>query len=98
MALEPIGNSVGIEKLKEKLKKRFPNHNFDIPSEPDTRCKAPSMCKNNKIFYTDSEGNKYCGQRFKLQHPKISHSWEWSTCHALVEKKKEKDNAQELPF
>ena len=56
------------------------------------------MCKNNKIFYTDSEGNKYCGQKFKLQHPKISHSWEWSTCHALVEKKKEEDNAQELPF
>ena len=29
MALEPIGNSFAVEKLKEKLKKRFPEVDYD---------------------------------------------------------------------
>jgi hypothetical protein len=96
MALDPIGNSLKLDELKRKLKERFPEHNFDIPPEPDRRCKAPSMCKSNKIFYTDSEGNKYCGQKFKLQHDDNPYSWEWATCHALVSSADEQGKFKEM--
>ena len=98
MALEPIGNSVAVDKLKKRLKKQYPNHNFDVKQQPDTRCKAPSLCKSNKIFYTDKEGNRYCGQRFKLQHEDNPFSYEWKTCHALVKKAVVKNKQKEIPF
>ena len=60
MALEPIGNSVAVDKLKKRLKKKYPNHNFDVKQQPDTRCKAPSLCKSNKIFYLSNVVHGIC--------------------------------------
>ena len=45
------GISINVDKLKQKLQERYPNHNFDIPPEPDTTHKSPS-CLNNNQFYT----------------------------------------------
>ena len=97
MALEQAGFS-GIDKLKKKLQAKYPNHNFDIPPEPDTKQKSPPICLNNKIFYTDAEGNKYCGARYKeVQDDNIYH-WEYKVCHALVEKAKQGGKQGEIPF
>ena len=49
MALEPIGNSIAVDKLKKRLKKRYPNHNFDVKQQPDTRHKAPSLCEETRL-------------------------------------------------
>jgi len=98
MALESIGETFAVEKLKARLQEKFPNYNFDVPSEPDTKCKSAHYCKTNTIKYTDTEGNLYCGLRFKLQDDNNPYAWEWATCHALLEKKKVKNNDQELPF
>ena len=98
MALEPIGNSIAVEKLKNRLKKRFPNHNFDVKQQPDTRHKAPHLCKDNKIKYIDMEGNLFCGQRYKLQHEDNPFSYEWKTCHALIKKAVVKVEQKEIPF
>lgn len=84
MDLEPIGESVSMEQLKEKLKQRFPDYNFDKTPEPDRRHKAPSLCKVSIVNYYDTEGNMFCGQRYKLQDPNVSHRWEWATCNALI--------------
>jgi len=97
--LERAGQIFNVEKLKNKLKKRYPNHNFDIPPEPDTKCKASHLCKNkDKIKYTDSEGNLYCGQRYKLQDDLNPYKWEWRTCNALLQKKKQGGIQREIPF
>jgi|TARA_R100000005_G_C4962787_1_gene178807 hypothetical protein len=87
MDLEPIGESFNVKRLKDKLKKRYPNHNFDVPAEPDTQCKAPYLCnKSDKITYTDTEGNLYCGLRFKQSDKDDPYKWQWETCHALIRK------------
>jgi hypothetical protein len=96
MDLEPVSGSINVERLKEKLKKRFPNHNFDIPPEPDRKCKAAYLCNStDKIKYSDSEGNIFCGQRFKLTDKDNPYKWTWETCHAMLqsvdEQKKFKD-------
>ena len=96
MDLESVGSSINVERLKEKLKKRFPNHNFDIPPEPDRKCKAPYLCNSTgKLKYSDSEGNIFCGQRFKLTDKDDPYKWTWETCHAMLqsvdEQKKFKD-------
>jgi len=84
MALEPIGESYNVAKLKARLQKRFPNHNFDVPALPDTECKAPGLCKSNNIFYTDMEGNKYCGLIFtQVSKDNISQMTK-RTCNAMV--------------
>ena len=44
MALEDGGISINVDRLKAKLKERYPDYNFDIPPEPDTKHKAPSIC------------------------------------------------------
>tara|TARA_B100000214_G_C23832950_1_gene565088 strand:+ start:41 stop:337 length:297 start_codon:yes stop_codon:yes gene_type:complete len=98
MALEPIGNSIAVDKLKKRLKKRYPNHNFDVKQQPDTRHKAPSLCERNTINYRDVEGNLYCGQRYKLQHEDNPFSYEWRTCGALIKKAVVKDKQTEIPF
>lgn len=88
----------GIDKLKQRLKERYPNHNFDIPQEPDTKHKAPSICLNNDIFYTDVEGNKYCGARYKQVDENNPYQWTFRECHALVKKADQGGKQDEIPF
>tara|TARA_R100000700_G_C3133557_1_gene117806 strand:- start:282 stop:581 length:300 start_codon:yes stop_codon:yes gene_type:complete len=99
MSLESAGEIFSVKKLKEKLEKRYPNYNFDIPPEPDRKCKAPILCNNkDKVTYTDSEGNLYCGQRYKLVDERNQYKWEWRTCHALLREAKQGIKPSELPF
>ncbi len=95
MALEPIGESFAVEKLKATLRKKYPNHNFDVPAPPDRTHKAPYLCKDNKIKYIDLEGNLYCGNRYKLQDENNAYKWEWAVCHALIESVDEQKNKKE---
>jgi len=93
MALEEIGSSLNVERLKERLKKRFPDHNFDIPPEPDRTCKARAFCNSkDKPTYYDQEGNIYCGLRYKQADANDPYKWDWRECHALI---KEADKQKE---
>jgi|DEB0MinimDraft_6_1074348.scaffolds.fasta_scaffold07727_6 hypothetical protein len=86
MALENVGKSFDIDKFKKKLKDLYPEYNFDVPVAPDTKCKSPYFCDSkDKIKYSDTEGNLYCGLRYKLQDDKNPFKWEYATCHALIE-------------
>tara|TARA_Y100000361_G_scaffold21307_1_gene16618 strand:+ start:3254 stop:3559 length:306 start_codon:yes stop_codon:yes gene_type:complete len=100
VALEPIGESFAVDKLKTKLQKKYPNHNFDLPAPLDRKHKAPYLCKDNKIFYEDMEGNVFCGCRYKKQDDTNPYKWDWAVCHALVTSANEKqihtDNQKEM--
>ena len=85
MALEQAGESINIKKLKARLQKKFPDYNFDVPAPPDTKCKAPFYCEQNEIKYIDTEGNLFCGLKYKLTDEKNPFTWEWKVCHALLE-------------
>ena len=98
MALEEIEDSLNVEKLKDKLKQRFPNHNFDIPVEPDRKCKMNGLCPSDKIVYTDTKGDKYCGHRYKKTDEDDVYKWEYATCHALIQEKVVKYDTEEIPF
>ena len=98
MALEEIGNSLNVEKLKDKLKQRFPSHNFDIPVEPDRKCKMNGLCPSDKIAYTDTKGDKYCGHRYKKTDEDDVYKWEYATCHALIQEKVVRYDTKEIPF
>jgi|TARA_A100001201_G_scaffold125507_1_gene109838 hypothetical protein len=98
VALEPIGNG-GIDKLLEKLRVRYPSHDFSLPPKPDTKCKQEYECK--KLFnvtYSDQEGNIYCGRQYKKTSEDNPYMWEYRECHALLQKATPKDNRRELPF
>lgn len=98
MALEEVGKSLNVEKLKRKLKERYPDYNFDISPEPDTKHKSHHDCMSNKIFYTDTQGNKYCGARYKEVSEDNLYKWEYKVCHALVQKAKQGGEQDEIPF
>jgi len=98
MALEDQGISINVEKLKKKLQERYPEYNFDVPAPPDTTCKARAFCKANRIMYTDTEGNLFCGQRYKQVDEDNPYKWEWMTCHALVKQADQGGNQDEIPF
>jgi len=95
MALEPIGESFNVAKLRARLQKRFPDYNFDVPAPPDTTCKAPALCKNNTIYYTDSNGERYCGLSFiQVADENISKTTR-RTCNALIQKVNLQDLARD---
>jgi|TARA_R110000796_G_scaffold215995_2_gene332056 hypothetical protein len=98
MALEQAGSNLG--KIISRLKEKYPNHNFDIPPAPDTKCKSSFNCKGiNNITYYDQEGNVYCGRRYKLVADESKPwSWEYRECHALLDKKLQGVKTDELPF
>jgi hypothetical protein len=99
MTLEQAGG-VNLNKLIKKIKDRYPDYNFDIPPAPDRTHKAPYLCKDNKIFYEDMEGNVFCGNRYKKQDNSNPYKWEYTVCHALVTSANEKqittDNQKEM--
>ena len=44
MGLEQAGGS-SLNDLVKRIKERFPDYNFDITPEPDTKCKSQYDCK-----------------------------------------------------
>lgn len=98
MAIED-GISINVDKLKAKLQERFPNHNFDIPPPPDTKCKQKYDCKKlGNITYSDKEGNIYCGKRYKQTKEGNIYQWEYRECHALLKPGEQGGEQQEIPF
>ena len=77
MALEDQGISINVEKLKAKLKKRYPEYNFDIPAPPDTTCKARAFCSADRQYFIQiHEGNTFCGQRYKQTDKDNPYKWD----------------------
>ena len=98
MAIED-GISINVDKLKAKLQERFPNHNFDIPPPPDTKCKQKYDCKKlGNITYSDKEGNIYCGKRYKQTKEGNIYQWEYRECHALLKRAEQGGEQTEIPF
>ncbi len=98
MALEGIGGD-SLNKFVERIKARYPEHNFDVPAPPDTRCKQTFDCKKlGNITYQDFEGNTYCGRRYKHSEDNALHTWTYKECHALLKKAEQQDTSEELPF
>lgn len=98
MALEQIGSG-GLQKFVERIKKRYPNYNFDVPPPPDTKCKSPVGCAGlNNITFYDNEGNIFCGRRYKETKEDNPYDWMYRECHALLKSSKQEDNREELPF
>ena len=56
------------------------------------------MCPNDKITYTDTEGNLFCGHRYKKTDDNNFHKWEFATCHALIQEKVVRYDTKEIPF
>jgi hypothetical protein len=98
MGLEQAGGS-SLNDLVKRIKERFPDYNFDITPEPDTKCKSQYDCKGlRNITYSDTEGNIYCGRRYKLQDDNNPHAWSFKECHALLQKKRQGGIQDEIPF
>ena len=93
------GISINVEKLKAKLQERYPNHNFDVPPEPDRKCKQQIGCNRlNNITYTDKEGNTYCGRRYKETEEGNPYKWQYRECHALLQSARQGGEQREIPF
>ena len=43
------------------------------------------LCPSDKIVYTDTKGDKYCGHRYKKTDEDDVYKWEYATCHALIQ-------------
>ena len=98
MALEQAGTN--LDKLIDRIKAKYPEHNFDIPPAPDTKCKSQYDCKGlRNITYYDKDGNVFCGRRYKLVADEAKPwSWEYRECHALLDKKSQGVKTSEIPF
>ena len=85
--------SISIGKLKDKLKKKYPNHNFDIASLPDTKCRFPHRCRQGQPVYYDKDGNYFCAVMDKVVTDLGSMKNELQGCNAylveLTQKKQE---------
>jgi len=98
MALEQTGG-VSLEKLINRIKEKYPNHNFDVLPEPDTKCKSQFQCNGlRNITYYDKDNNIFCGRRYKLQDDNNPNSWAYRECHALLQKGQQGQEPTELPF
>lgn len=97
--LEKVDLSPSIERLKAKLKEKYPNHNFDVPPGFDTTCKSPHDCRGtSNVTYYDQDGNIFCGKRFKQAEKNNPYKWDYKECHALLRKGDKGGQVIELPF
>ena len=91
MALEKAGGE-NLDRLIKKIKDRYPNHNFDIPSMPSTKCKFTHRCNKEQPVYYDNDGNYYCAVMDKVVTNTGSMKTELQGCNAyLVELTHRKD-------
>ena len=93
------GISINVDKLKAKLQEKYPNYNFDIPPQPDTKCKQVIGCNRlTNNTYSDKEGNIYCGRRYKQTEKGNIYKWEYRECHALLKSAEQEGKQDEIPF
>lgn len=102
MALEKAGGEK-LEKLIVKIKSRYPNHNFDIPSMPSTKCRFKHRCSKSQPVYYDADGNYFCAVMDKVVTNTGSMKSELQGCNAYLvdlthkrEDEKRRNNVQSL--
>lgn len=86
MALEQ--SNLNLEKLKAKLRERYPNYDFDKKPELDRRCKLVQegkSCpkKQDRPLIIDSDKNEVCVYLFK-QIDENTHYKSNAICYAVV--------------
>jgi len=94
---------ISVDKLKAKLQKKYPNHNFDVSSMPDTTCRMRGKCPASKPMFYDNDGNYFCAVYVDVVKDLNSMKKERTECGAyLVDvsirmaERKRKDNVQPL--
>ena len=94
--------SINVQRLVERLQKRFPNHDFSQPAPLDKRCKKSTtgVCPVSKHleYATDTDGNDFCIKQIKLADENNPYAHTLITCHAIIKTKEEKELAKKGIF
>lgn len=94
--------SINVQRLVERLQKRFPNHDFSQPAPLDKRCKKSTtgICPVSKHleYAIDTDGNDFCITQIKLRNEKNPYAHTVITCNAIIRTKQEKDLAKKGIF
>jgi len=87
--LEPI--SFKLDKIVNKLQKRFPDHDFTVESKP--RRKHFCSLKNDSPteWATDMDGNDFCIKQYKEVTEENYHIYKIKTCYAILKTRQEKE-------
>tara|TARA_R100000315_G_C5235012_1_gene146503 strand:- start:2558 stop:2872 length:315 start_codon:yes stop_codon:yes gene_type:complete len=98
--------SINIERLKEKLKARYPEYDFDKPAPLDRRCKLVvegMQCpkQSERPLVIDTQDNEMCVYLFKQIDEKTHYKAD-VRCNAIIttaeERKYNGRNQEEIPF
>tara|TARA_E500000318_G_scaffold27966_1_gene28190 strand:- start:1719 stop:2024 length:306 start_codon:yes stop_codon:yes gene_type:complete len=94
--------SINVQRLVERLQKRFPNHDFSQPAPLDKRCKKSTtgVCPVSKHleYATDTDGNDFCIKQIKLADENNPYAHTIITCNAIIKTKEEKELAKKGIF
>lgn len=94
--------SINVQRLVERLQKRFPNHDFSQPAQIDRKCKKSFDGKcpivKHLEYATDTEGNDFCIKQLKLADENNPYAHTLITCHAIIRTKEEKELAKKGIF
>jgi hypothetical protein len=94
--------SINVQRLVERLQKRFPNHDFSQPAPLDKRCKKSTtgVCPVSKHleYATDTNGNDFCIKQIKLADENNPYAHTIITCNAIIKTKEEKELAKKGIF
>ena len=94
--------SINVQRLVERLQKRFPNHDFSQPAPLDRRCKKSTtgICPVSKHleYAIDTDGNDFCIKQIKLVDEKNPYAHTVITCNAIIKTKEEKELAKKGNF
>jgi hypothetical protein len=98
--LEPINYNV--QKLVERLQKRFPDYDFNQPAQIDRRCKKSytGQCPvvKHSSYATDTDGNDFCIKQIKVALADNPYAHNVITCNAILRTKQEKELAERGNF
>ena len=87
--------SVNVQKLAERIRKRFPDYDFSQPAPLDRKCKKSydGSCPVQKHlnYATDSDGNDFCIKQIKVVKDNNPYAHTVITCHAIIKTKEEKE-------
>lgn len=94
--------SINVQRLVERLQKRFPNYDFNQPAQLDRRCKKSTtgVCPVSKHleYATDIDGNDFCIKQIKLADENNPYAHTVVTCNAIIKTKEEKELAKKGIF
>ena len=94
--------SINVQRLVERLQKRFPNYDFSQPAQLDKRCKKSTtgVCPISKHleYATDFDGNDFCIKQIKLADENNPYAHTVVTCNAIIKTKEENELAKKGNF